>query len=137
METLQTDPAAPIPVEKQLIGPEKKQELLDASKRMGAFAEDLKMRRNAEGLRLNKMKQEKLESIFENMSMRGVDMTNRESVADYIAKLRAKNPELADNFEKSMDYFLTDSSQNNMNNINQNEALSEDNREPTGQMGGL
>lgn len=81
-----------------------------------------------------------LKQVFEKLQMAGVDLSDKESVAMFIEKLRQENPELADMFEKSMDVLLGGqigdepivpqdptalmdlglAPQNNMNNININ-----------------
>lgn len=106
----------------QPISDEKRRMLSDATNHMQAVIEDTKMRMNASKLNLNVIKKQRLNDLFSKMKSSGVDLNNRESVASYISKLRQNNPETADMFEKSMNYLLTDEG-NNMNNINQNEAL--------------
>jgi hypothetical protein len=124
----------------QPITEEQKQELLsmisEIRSKLGSFnALRFASKNKTEQTRRNLLKQ-----VFEKLQMAGVDLTDRESVANFIATLRQSNPELADMFESSMDVLLggaeggsfatpQDSSaildlglspQNNMNNINQN-----------------
>ena len=103
-----------------------------------------------------------LKQIFEKLQMAGVDLSSRESVADFIMRLQQNSPELAAMFEQSMNILLggqvNQSSgipqdpnavmgdpnavmdqgippQNNMNNANPNEAISQNIQGPFSQAG--
>ena len=89
--------------------------------------------------KVEKMRSALLQQVFEKLQLAGVDLTNQESVAAFLAKLQQTNPELAANFEKAMEVLLGGSGmpgspqdstesldlgippQNNMNNENPNE----------------
>lgn len=119
---------------------EQKQELLGLIEQIKAKLGSLKAVRFASSNATEKMRLDLLKKVFKKLQIAGVDLTNRESVANFIMKLKETNPELADNFEKAMDVLLGGESgggfsspedfnkevdlgippQNNMNNINQN-----------------
>lgn len=124
METPQQPIADP---NSSVISEEKKQQLIYAMGRLKVQAEDTKMRMNASKNRMEVERKKQLAGVFERMKLNGVDLTSRESVSGYINKLKQNNPETAGMFENAMDYLLT-GGQNNMNNVNPNEALPENSR---------
>jgi hypothetical protein len=83
-----------------------------------------------------------LSDVFAQLKAAGVDLSSQESVTAFIENLQKTNPELALQFENSMDVLLGSADpsvlqqnqgptqdpnaippQNNMNNVNPNEAL--------------
>lgn len=133
----------PAPTGGQPVSEEQKQELLDLiqgiREKLGSF--------NAQSFagnnKLDRTRRELLRQVFEVLQKSGIDLTNRESVAAFIEKLREQSPELADQFEEAISALLgeTDfappsdpnasmdlgttlpSDQNNNENINPNEAI--------------
>lgn len=97
--------------------------------------------------KVEKMRSALLQQVFEKLQLAGVDLTNQESVAAFLAKLQQTNPELAANFEKAMEVLLGGSGmpgspqdsmesmdlgmheQNNMNNENINEQTDQTNQD--------
>ena len=123
METPQQPINSISPVE-QNISDEKRQQLLYAADRLKAQAEDTKMRIAALNNQMEVKRKKELKKVFERMQLNGVNLSDRQSVAGYIEKLKQNNPETATMFEGAMDYLIT-GKQNNMNNTNLNEALPE------------
>jgi hypothetical protein len=109
-----------------LISDEKRQNLFYAMGRLKAQAEDTKMRINSSQIRLETERKKKLGEIFSKMKLGGVDLSSRESVSDYINRLKQNNPETAVMFENAMGYLM--SGKTNMNNEKLNETLPEDSR---------
>ena len=109
-----------------LISDEKRQNLVYAMGRLKAQAEDTKMRINSSQIRLETERKKKLGEIFSKMKLGGVDLSSRESVSDYINRLKQNNPETAVMFENAMGYLM--SGKTNMNNEKLNETLPEDSR---------
>jgi uncharacterized protein YfkK (UPF0435 family) len=55
---------------------------------------------------VDRTRRETLRRVFEILQLAGIDLTRRESVAEFLEKLRAENPQLAGWFEESMDVLL-------------------------------
>jgi len=53
-------------------------------------------------------KGEALQKVFELLQQSGVDLTNPESVRQFIEKMRSSNPEIAQLFEEVMNELLSD-----------------------------
>lgn len=87
----------------------------------------------ASGSKTERMRSDLLRQVFEKLQLAGVDLTSRESVSAFIARLRERSPELAQLFEESMNALLgelgeeppvvapQESLGQNMNNENNNE----------------
>ena len=128
----------------QPVSEEQKQELLDLiqgiREKLGSF--------NAQSFagnnKVDRTRRELLRQVFEALQKSGIDLTNRESVAAFIEKLREQSPELADQFEEAISALLGETDfappsdpnasmdlgvppppldQNNNENINLNEKL--------------
>ena len=122
----------------QPISEQQRQTLLDMKNeirvKLGKFhATSFASKNKIEAVRSSILKQ-----VFEKLQLAGVDLTDKDSVAAFLAKLQQTNPELATNFEQAMNVLLggegmqgapqdpTQSMdlgippQNNMNNENQN-----------------
>lgn len=56
--------------------------------------------------KMERVRQEILRKVFEILQLSGVDLTDRESVAQFLENLRTQNPELAGWFEESMNVLL-------------------------------
>jgi len=86
--------------------PEQRQELLgmidDIRQKLGSF----NATRFAGKNKVERIKKETLRRVFEILQLNGVDLEKRESVNDFLAKLQASNPKLAEWFEASMDVLL-------------------------------
>jgi hypothetical protein len=85
---------------------ERKQELLAMIEKIKQGLESFKIYRSASKGKSDQMRSDVLKEVFEKLQMAGVDLTDRESVAKFIDKLRQSNPELADMFEQAMDRLL-------------------------------
>jgi len=92
---------------------ERKQELLDMIEKIRQGLESFKIYRSASKDKSNQMNSDILRQVFEKLQMAGVDLTDRESVANFINKLRQNNPELADMFEQAMDRLLGEEMEQN------------------------
>jgi hypothetical protein len=102
-----------------------RQELLDLLEKIKGQMKTLEATRFASSNKAEISRKSVLKQVFERLQASGIDLSNRESVAAFIAKLQQLNPELASMFEKNMDALLGKPDENNMNNINDNEALSQ------------
>lgn len=109
-------------VKEPVISEEKRKLLSYTAERLKAKIADTEMRMSAVDNQVRLNKQKSLKDIFDTMKMNGVDLQSRESVSGYIEKLRQNNPETAQMFERSMEFFLSDD-QHNMNNVNSDETL--------------
>ena len=141
-----TDPSAVVPGAGaqapmgQLITDEQKQELLSIIQDIRQKIGSLSTLKFASGNKTEKIRSDLLRQVFEKLQLAGVDLTDQQSVSDFLAKLQQDNPELAQQFEKSMNALLGDPSASpfgpppdanatidlgippqNMNNQNQNE----------------
>lgn len=127
----------------QPISPEQKQTLLDLiskiREKLGVFNALSFANKN----KLESTRSAILKQVFEKLQLAGVDLTSRDSVAAFLAKLQSDNPELAAAFEKAMETLLggkgmegapqdpTQSmdlgipQQNNMNNQNPDEQTTQ------------
>jgi len=126
---------------------QQKQVLLDLIKQIRGKLSSLKALGFATDNKTENMRRELLRKVFERMQMAGIDLNDRQSVADFIERMRSINPELAQIFEEAMNIMLGDESggmntpqgsgpvdlgveqpgfaPQNMNNqnVNQNEAI--------------
>jgi len=138
----------------QPVSEEQKQVLLDMISQIRAKLGDLNANKFAAGNKTEVLRRNLLKQVFEKLQLAGVDLSSRESVAAFIMKLQEDSPELAEMFEKSMDLLLGGTEggsfgvpqdpnavmdlgvppqgapqgmplQNNMNNINPNEAVTQ------------
>ena len=145
-----TDPSQdvqPTPGGDQPVSEQQKQALLDMINeirvKLGKFhAVSFASKNKIEAVRSSILKQ-----VFEKLQLAGVDLTDKDSVANFLAKLQQTNPQLAANFEKAMNMLLggegmqgapqdpTQSMdlgippQNNMNNENQNGQADQTNQD--------
>lgn len=129
-------PAA-APEGQQMVTEQEKQQLLDIIAKIKSKLADLNAVRFASRDKNEKVRRDILKQVFEKLQLAGVDLSDKRSVADFIARIRANNPELADMFEQSMNVLLGGPTpdqvmpqENNMNNINQNETLPQNIQEP-------
>lgn len=104
-----TMPSQPDISGSQPVTDQQKQELLalieTIRQKLGSFhAQDF-----AGKNKVDRTKKELLRQVFQVLQQAGVDLTDRQSVANFIDKLRQQNPQLADQFEQSMSYLLGES----------------------------
>lgn len=134
-----TDPSQPVQPGDNPISPEQKQTLLTMIDQIRSKLGSFHAVNFASQNKLEQMKGDALKQVFEKLQMMGVDLTDKDSVSQFIANLQQQNPELAAAFEKAMDFLLggqgapqapqdpTQSMdlsmppQNNMNNQNPND----------------
>jgi hypothetical protein len=90
----------------QLMSPEQRQELLGLIDQIRGSLQDFSARHLATKDNINKDRLEMLRKVFEILELSGADLGSQESVSDFIEKLKAKNPELAQWFEQSMEVLL-------------------------------
>jgi len=122
------------------VSDEQKQELLGMIQKIKDKLTPLSAVRFASDNKTEEFRKSMLKQVFEKLQMAGVDLSDKNSVAEFIASLKENNPELAQMFEESMDVLLGNSEVNsfgepqdpnamldipgsNMNNNNQNEIL--------------
>jgi hypothetical protein len=131
----------PVPGGDQLISPEQKQSLLDMIQQIRQKLGSFNAMQFASSNKTDKIRRDLLKQVFEKLQLAGVDLTDRQSVAAFMAKLKEDSPELADMFEKAMGALLGGDQgavvpqdptasmdlgvppTGNMNNINPNEAI--------------
>lgn len=85
---------------------EQKQELLNMIEAIRGKLGEFNATSFAGSNALDKTKRDLLRQVFEKLQLAGIDLNDRESVAAFIEKLRAADPELALMFEESMDALL-------------------------------
>lgn len=127
----------------QPVTPEQKQTLLDLIDQIKEKMKSFGATSFAADNKTESMRRDLLRQVFERLQRAGVDLTDRQSVADFMTKLQQQNPQLAQGFEKAMEVLLggpeggqfatpqdqsgqVDPSvtpQNNMSNINPNETV--------------
>ena len=122
------------------VSDEQKQELLGMIQKIKDKLAPLSAVRFASNNKTEQFRKDMLKQVFEKLQLAGVDLSNKDSVAEFIASLKENNPELAQMFEESMDVLLGSGEVNsfgepqdpnamldipgaNMNNTNQNEIL--------------
>lgn len=133
--TADQSPQAGDPNGDQPITDQQRQEMLDLINKIQEQIAHTKAIGFASQQKRDEFRMNLLNEIFQSMQEAGIDLTDRKSVADYIAQLKQDSPELADLFEKSMEVLLggkADTSnvdpnaplpqgENNMNNQNENQ----------------
>ena len=90
----------------QPITPEQKQEMLDLITKIEEQLSHTKAIQFASKAKMESYRNGLLQQVFDGMHAAGIDLNDRQSVSDFINKLREENPDLADMFEKSMDVLL-------------------------------
>lgn len=113
---------------------EQKQALIDTVKDIQGKLNDLKSLHFASDNKVDIIRRTLLKKVFEKLQAAGIDLNDRQSVADFLDKLRAETPEMAQMFESAMDVLLGGQGAapqgtaegvpppSDMNNINPNEA---------------
>src|ERR1035437_9011451 len=131
------------PTTDQTVSPEQKQTLLDLIGQIREKLSSFNATKFASSNKTESMRRDLLKQVFDKLQLAGVDLTDRQSVADFMTKLQQQNPQLAQGFEKAMEVLLggpnggqfatpqdqsgqVDPSvppQDNMNNTNPNETV--------------
>ena len=115
----------------QPVSEEQKQELITMINQIREKLKRLSVLKFASENKKDEMRRAMLRQVFEKLQLTGVDLSDRQSVSDFLNNLKQDNPELATMFEQSMDALLgSDDYQNNMNNINTNENIPQNISEP-------
>jgi hypothetical protein len=129
----------------QPISEEQRQTLFQMIAKVKEALKSLEATSFASSNKTDALRRDLLRQVFEKLQIAGVDLTSRESVANFIMKLQEENPELASMFEEAMNKLLGDQNggafgnpeiqgestgleippENNMNNVNQNETVPE------------
>ena len=127
----------------QPVSDQQKQALLDLIGQIREKLSSLGATKFASSNKTESFRRDLLKQVFEKLQMAGVDLTDQQSVATFMAKLQQSNPELAQGFEKAMEVLLGGTEggqfatpqdpnaqadpgvlpQDNMNNPNPNEAI--------------
>lgn len=101
-ESMQTgQPGAGQPITEQ-----QKQELMKMIAAVQERLSKLNASRFAGSGKIDEVKQKLLQEVFQKLQMAGVDLTDQQSVAEFIERLRQRSPELAQMFEEAMDLLL-------------------------------
>lgn len=90
----------------QTVTPEQVQEMQTLIDNIKQKTEEARVNRTAGENRLESVRSQILKRVFEILQLSGVDLTQRESVSDFLNTLKARNPDLALWFEQSMDVLL-------------------------------
>lgn len=134
---------APAPGGDQPVSDEQKQALLQIIQQIKSKIGTVSATTFAANSKTEKHRHELLVEVFQELQSAGVDLSDRDSVAQFMSELQATSPELAANFEKAMEALLGETGapnfqpptdpnatldlgvppQNNMNIPNQNETL--------------
>lgn len=101
-------PEGPVPPQGEdlPITEEQKQEMVDLISKIKEQVSHVNAIQFASKGQLDSYKSELLKKVFEELQGAGVDLTDRQSVSDFLTKLKQDSPELADMFEKSMEVLL-------------------------------
>ena len=140
MQAPGTVPAGPMPPgmapagaqPQEMASPEEKQQLMEIIAAIKSKMADLTATKLASGNKTDAVRRDLLKQVFTKLQMAGVDLADKNSVAAFLTRIRANSPELADMFENAMNVLLggaidqSSTPQNNMNNINPNEAVPQD-----------
>lgn len=101
-ESMQTgQPGAGQPITEQ-----QKQELMKMIAAVQERLSKLNASRFAGSGKIDEVKQKLLQEVFQKLQMAGVDLTDQQSVAEFIERLRQRSPELAQMFEEAMNLLL-------------------------------
>ena len=92
----------------QMATPEQAQQLRELIGQMDGTQRDMDAQQMAGEGKLEKLRSDLLQRIFETLQIAGVDLSSRESVAQFIDKLKERDPKLAMWFEDSMNVLLGD-----------------------------
>lgn len=103
-------PPAPMPggdpSSQQPVTDQEKQVLLQLIQSIRTKLATVKAQDVAGTQKLDLLRQQLLQQVFEKLQMAGIDLTDRDSVATFIANLRQQVPQLADQFEAAMGALL-------------------------------
>lgn len=105
LQVPQQDPSAAMPGQNP-VTPEARQVLLKKIEAIQAAMADAQAVMKASDGKSDATRQALLQDVFQKLQLAGVDLTDRKSVSDFLSNLRAKNPVMAQNFEKAMDFLL-------------------------------
>lgn len=86
--------------------PEQKQQLMDLIQQIRSQLGQLNALQFANTNKSQQQRNDILKEVFSELQAAGVDLRDPQSVSDFIAKLRAQSPDLADLFEQSMGALL-------------------------------
>ena len=90
----------------QQITEEEKQKLLAIIKQIREKLGSLNATQFASNNKTEQIRRDLLKKVFEKLQVAGVDLTDNQSVSDFLLKLKEDNPELAGMFEQAMDVLL-------------------------------
>jgi hypothetical protein len=115
-----------------MVTPEQRQQLMDLIEATKGKVSELNTALFSSQNASEQARSEALREVFAILQQAGVDLQDPQSVADFLAKIREVNPEVAQMLEESLEALLTGEApapaDNNMNL--ENEALPEDIRGP-------
>lgn len=98
--------AIPGEPQQEIVGDDKRQELLDMIEQIKGKVGQANATRFAMDNMVNSKRSDALQQIFMLMQEAGVDLADPQSVAEFIAKIREVNPDMAMLFEEIMDQLL-------------------------------
>lgn len=99
-------PADPSQMGEAMASPEQKQQLMDLIDQIRSQLAELNAVQFANGNQSQQQKNDLLKQIYMELQAAGVDLTDPQSVSDFLAKLRAKSPDIAALFEQAMTQLL-------------------------------
>lgn len=94
--------------DQQVVSPQEKQVLLDLIQKIHEKLSNVRAQDFAGKNKIELIRRELLKQVFSKLQLAGVDLTDRQSVADFISNLRQQSPLLADRFEQAMAALLGD-----------------------------
>lgn len=95
-----------MPPTEEFATPEQKQQLMDLIQQIRSQLGQLNALQFANTNKSQQQRNDILKEVFSDLQAAGVDLRDPQSVSDFIAKLRAQSPDLADLFEQSMSELL-------------------------------
>lgn len=107
-ESIEASPEQGAPLQEggEVATPEQKQEVLDMIEAVRSKLGNYGANKFANDNKLDAIRSSLLKQVFEKLQLAGVDLSDRNSVAMFIAKLKQQSPELAEDFEKAMNVLL-------------------------------
>lgn len=101
-------PVAPVPEGKavKMATPEQKQQLLDLIEATRGKLGEFNATSFAVDNQIESSRNDALKQVFDALQSAGVDLTDPQSVSDFLMKLRIQNPQMSQMFEEALNQLL-------------------------------